>query len=45
MTFGRPPAIPESYVRTPLPQLSDQTIGHHNGDDVMLSTGFFVHTM
>ncbi|KAF3764050.1 hypothetical protein M406DRAFT_103763 [Cryphonectria parasitica EP155] len=45
MTFGRPPAIPESYVRTPLPKACDKTLAPMKVNDVMLSTDFFVYTI
>lgn len=45
MTFGRPPAIPESYIRTPLPKVHEKTVSLLKMDDLMLSTDFFVYTM
>lgn len=45
MTFGRPPAIPESYIRTPLPKHIDKIIPEPRADSLLLSLDFFVHTM
>lgn len=48
MTFGRPPAIPDSYIRTPLPQPYSGTdilpTSEVSFDDAM-SIHFFVSTM
>lgn len=48
MTFGRPPAIPESYIRTPLPKLYSGTDilpdSEPSVDDAM-SIQFFVSTV
>ncbi|CAN8105418.1 unnamed protein product [Discula destructiva] len=46
MTFGRPPAIPESYIRTPLPKAVEKTTMDLKIDNTsLLSTDFFVHTI
>lgn len=48
MTFGRPPAIPESYIRTPLPRPYSETDILPNSElakDDAMSIHFFVSTM
>lgn len=45
MTFGRPPAIPESYIRTPLPKPCEKVLAQQTVDDLRLSTDFYVYTM
>ncbi|KAL1866842.1 hypothetical protein Daus18300_006545 [Diaporthe australafricana] len=48
MTFGRPPAIPESYIRTPLPQPYSETDIISNSEfakDDAMSIHFFVSTI
>lgn len=48
MTFGRPPAIPESYIRTPLPQPYSGTDIDPNSElseEDTMSIHFFVSTM
>lgn len=45
MTFGRPPAIPESYVRIPLPKHVDKAIAEQSTEGLSLSIDFFVKTM
>lgn len=48
MTFGRPSAIPESYVRTSLPRPFQETVPQHSSRasaDDTLTTELFVSTM
>lgn len=45
MTFGRPPAIPESYIRTPLPKAMEKMAPEQTSATGLLSADFFVHTM
>ncbi|KAH6661205.1 fungal-specific transcription factor domain-containing protein [Truncatella angustata] len=47
MTFGRPPAIPENYVRVPLPQICHSSMSRNDSSDNLeiVSAMFFVATI